>query len=469
VQGNDQFFKDLAQEVRSVTQEQAQLKGASERQFEKLHRAITDMEQEAVRPVLQPLEETKTMLGWLEQRSDRLEAAMNRLETSPTDAVREVTRLVEAESLKQGKVTERLEERCHRLAAAVDSLGNSCQRDVAPLSLCEELRGLYKRLEERCDLMDANTSNRQADMSKPAEELRRLLQDEMSRRNNKERRVDDRCDKMESTLLALQAAPAQFAAKNTNNINSVNDRIDNLEAILRDSTKRNREESRSSLGNGGLRLNDSYATLAMDLKMLRGEANSVNTSKTRELEEKLNQITRRILDDQARQGKQANEQIANAIQGINRVENQLKASAAFDPPSRNNSVYITDEWRMTSTAAPSESASSPQHVVSPAASLMSMSAAASPTQMVSPQIASRSPPKRLPGAVSAGQTPQVSPQMASRSPPKRPPGTMGAGQPPQVSSQQMALPQMASRSLQLGLSRGWSREEVRPSMYPGGL
>merc|ERR1719195_270055 len=97
---------------------------------------------------------------------------------------------------------------------------------------------MHKRLEERCDRMDANISSHQVKASKPAEELRRLLQDEMSRRNNKERRLDERCDQIESSLLALQAAPAQLAAKNTNNINSVRDRIDNLEAILRDSKRR---------------------------------------------------------------------------------------------------------------------------------------------------------------------------------------------------------------------------------------
>jgi len=267
--------------------------------------------------------------------------------------------------------------------------------------------------------------------------------------------MDDRCDKIESTLLALQAAPAQFAAKNTNTINSVHDRIDNLEVILRDSTKRViREESRSAPGKGGPKLNDKYATLAMDLKMLRGEANTLDNSGngTREVEEKLDTITRRILDDQAKLGKQANEQIANAIQGISRVESQLRATA-LDPPSRSSSAYITDEWRTMSTATPSDPVCSPPQMMSPSAS---------PPQMASPQMESRNPSRVM-------SRPEGGLGVSDMAPTQRLlPQQRVASSSPQMQSRQMASPQTVSRYPQSGMVRGWSREEVRPPTYAGG-
>merc|ERR1712008_21122 len=193
-------------------------------------------------------------------------------------------------------------------------------------------------------------------------------------------------------------------------------------------------------------------------------ANSLDTSQhgTWGLEEKLDAINRRILDDQARLGKQANEQIANAIQGISRVESQLMASA-LDPPSRNSSFYITDERRTNSTVAPSEPISLPQQMVSPAvSSAHTASAAAYPPQMVSPQMASRSPPR---GTARPGRSLGVSDMVPAVETLLQQKGSTS----PQVSPQQTASPQMASRSPQPAMARGWSREEVHHPMYAGGL
>lgn len=459
VQERDRRHERLVEDVRSTAQKQDQQRSVMERCFEErcdqLNRHLASIERALPQP--EALEESKSRWHWLEQRCDRLDAGLSQRGTAPIEALDDLRRLVQNEARERGSMSNRLEDRCDRLAAAVDSLNGALQCDAAPRSLFDEMRVMHKRLEERCDRMDASISNRQVAVSKPAEELRRLLQDEMSRRNNKERRFDERCDQIESSLLALQAAPAQLAAKNTNNINSVRDRIDNLEAILRDSKRRlSKEDNRSLPGMGGPRVNERYASLAMDLKMLRGEANTLDTSGkgTRELEAKLDAITRRILDDQAKLGKQANEQIANAIQGISRVENQLRATA-LDPPSRSSSHYISEEWRTMSmsTAVPSEPVLSPPQMVSPAMSPTQMaSPVASPAQMPSPQLLSRSPPRGMSRERAHGVSDVVPPQT------KVPQRSLS----PQMAAQHMASPPMA-------MARGWGREEVRPPMYAGAL